>query len=511
MTNSRVMLTTALVALLVAPVAAARNTGTIVETTKGLVQGIENEKGVLEFKGIPYAADTGGKNRFLPPRARTPWTNTLDATKFGAKCPQIGNGYWDDPTAPRIVSEDCLFVNVWTSKLSGKRPVLVFFHGGAWQFGSGEFDNGTPFADRGNAVVVTTNSRLAVFGHLSLNESFGPQYESSGNVGMLDLHMALAWVKDNVSRFGGDPNNVTILGASGGGAKTLHAMTMPAFEGMFQKAIIIGGHDLWKRNALDSARERSAAILKRLDIEPGDTEALQNMPMEALLAAHQEVWQAYGPDPKAGPIPWTHYDLLLPVIDGKTLPKFPMEAIANGASANIELMLGTTRVEHWHINDERSQPWGWLTREQLTTALDPYLGQATNKVVSAYEKVMPGASPSSLLLRITRDRYWHRPHLQLAEARAASGSKPTYLWLVDEDHISPKFLAGYGEAAFADAAAGQFTKAWLSFAESGDPNHSGILTWQPFTSDQPSMMIFGPESHSTAPLKTLSIWNQRFD
>ena len=510
---TRAALAGAATALLVAPAALAQTDGPVANTTNGQVHGIVNDEGVLVFRGIPYAADTSGENRFLPPQEREPWDGVVDATRFGAKCPQGGNGELFDPTAPRIVSEDCLFTNVWTSSLSGRRPVFVYFHGGAWRSLSGNTVDGSSFVELADAVVVSNNNRLNVFGHLSLDNSFGPEYAHSGNNGMLDLHMALQWVHDNIANFGGDPNNITILGASGGGAKTLHAMSMPLFDGMFQQAIVIGGHDLWKRNSLDSARERSAAILEKLDIEPGDIEALKKMPMDALLAAHDEVLQAFGPDPSAGPIPWTHYDLLLPVIDGETLPEYPIDAIANGASADVDLMLGTSRMEHWFTGNnaffgggQRSQPWGWLTRDQLVASLTPHLGNATSEIIASYEEIMRGASPSSLQHRITRDRFWHLPHLQLAEAKAAGGGKPAYLWFLDADIVSSTNATGYGETAFTDAVAGQFTTAWTSFAEDGDPNHEGIPTWHPYTYEDPAMMVFGLETYGAAPLETLSIW-----
>ena len=504
-------------ALLFASAAVAQTDGPIANTTKGQVQGIVTDEGVLAFRGIPYAADTGGENRFLPPQEREPWDGVLDASDFGAICAQLGSGSFGPSATRANVGEDCLFTNVWTSSLSGSRPVFVFFHGGAWGSGSGNADDGTIFVDRTDVVVVSTNNRLNVFGHLALDDSFGPEYAHSGNNGMFDLHKALQWVRDNIANFGGDPDNITILGASGGGAKTLHAMTMPMFDGMFQRAIIIGGHDLWKRNTLKSARERSAPILEELGIAPGDIETLQNVPMEDLLAAHGKVAQALDPDPSAGPIPWTNYDLLLPAIDGETLPEYPIDAIANGASADVDLMLGTSRMEHWFVGDQRSQPWGWLTRDQLIEALTPYLADEASAIVSAYERTMPGASPSSLLHRITRDRYWHLSHLQIADAKAEAGGTPAYLWYVEADVVSSYLATGisalaasFGSTAFTDPAAGQFTTAWASFGEDGDPNHPGMLTWRPHTSDAPSMMVFGLETYGTEPLKTLSIWeNER--
>jgi para-nitrobenzyl esterase len=514
-TYMRVAIACAATALLITTAAVAQSDGPITDTETGPVEGVVDADGVSVFRGIPYAADTGGANRFLPPQPRAPWEGVLDASEFGSMCPQPGTGG----------SEDCLFANVWTSDLSGSRPVMVHFHGGAFRSSSGnEVDGAALVKRRTDVVAVSVNHRLNVFGHLSLDESFGAKYAHSGNVGMFDLEMALRWVRDNIVNFGGDPNNVTILGPSGGGAKTFHALAMPIFDGLFQHAIVIGGHDLWKRNSLASARERSAPILAELGIEPGDIAALQAVPMDDLIAAHDKVFQEFGPDLSAGPRPWVNYDLLTPAIDGTSLPEFPIDAIAHGASADVDLMLGTSKMEHWIRVPE---DWGWLTRKQLTDTLDPYLGHRTNRIVAAYEREMPGASPSSLLHRIITDRDWHLPHLQLAEAKATGGGRPAYLWFADVEVVNSgalieSFRHKYGTTgdplgneaplyrAFTGAAVGQFTTAFASLAKNGDPNHKdmNMPEWHPYTQEKPAMMIFGLETHESGPLSTLSIWSR---
>jgi para-nitrobenzyl esterase len=469
-------------ALLLASAADAQSARPVVETVYGKVQGVVDKEGVLVFKGI------------------------LDASQFGPACPQRGNPRMD-PSVPNTQSEDCLSANVWTSSLSGRRPVMVYFHGGAWLGGSSEQTNGTAAVKRTDVVIVSVNNRLNVFGHLSLDESFGPEYAQSASVGMFDLHMALHWVRDNIAQFGGDPDNITILGASGGGAKTLYALAMPIFsqDHLIQHANIIGGHDLWRRNSLAANRARSAEVLKEAGIKPGDIAALRAISADDLLAAHNRVASRTGSDPAAGPLPWTKYDLLMPAIDGTSLPEFPIDALAHGASKNVDVMVGNAKTDHWV--PQVLPDWGWLTRAQIIEKMKPLLGDRTEAVISTYEKAMPGASPSSIIRQINQDRDWTLPNLWIAEAKAKGGGKPAYLYFVDAEMITAAVLGnGRAEPLNGDAT-GQFTTAYAAFAKTGDPNHPGILTWRPYRIGAPAWMVFGEQTHLVKEaVPTLKIW-----
>jgi para-nitrobenzyl esterase len=218
--------------------ARAQSPDVLVEATHGKVRGT-SVGGVRVFRGIPYAASTAGANRFLPPQPVAPWPGIRDAVEFGPRAPQLTtSGQVIIPGSGQSpIGEDCLRVNVFTpgTNAAGRRPVMVWLHGGGWRAGSGNID-GANLAAFGDVVVISLNHRFTLFGHLKLDDQ-DERFADSGNAGVLDMVAALRWVRDNVAAFGGDPGNVTIFGQSGGASKVCALMAAPAASGLFHKAI----------------------------------------------------------------------------------------------------------------------------------------------------------------------------------------------------------------------------------------------------------------------------------
>ncbi|HEV3510303.1 MAG TPA: carboxylesterase family protein, partial [Candidatus Sulfotelmatobacter sp.] len=296
----------ALVAISVFGVESKGMDGVVVKTASGPVKG-ESEKGVLVFRGIPYAAPPLGPLRFRPPGPPVAWTEVRSALDFAPACPQLVE---TDPTENNnsVMSEDCLAVNVWTPGVVGKkRPVMVWVHGGGFIEGSARntWYDGASLAGRGDVVVVTLQYRLGVWGFLEIPDIAGQDFAQSGNVGLLDQVAALKWVKQNIVAFGGDPNNVTIFGQSAGGGSVGMLMVMPAAHGLFQKAIMESGTPKEiadKGRAIEVSREymKIAGVTK--------IEELQKLTMPQMLNAEKKLFRtSFG------------YSAFRPVLDGTVL------------------------------------------------------------------------------------------------------------------------------------------------------------------------------------------------
>ncbi len=484
---------------------AANTEETIIETSYGKVRGaVSREVGV--FRGIHYGATTAGKNRFMPPVKPTPWTGVRAALEFGPTAPQtLGNGRV--PFGPE--SEDCLVLNVTTPGLSGgpKRPVMVWLHGGGFGAGAGSIStfDGTNLARGGDVVVVTINHRLNVFGFTYLGEQAGAEYAPSGGVGLLDIVAALEWVRDNIAQFGGDPARVTIFGQSGGGRKVSTLMSMPSAQGLYSRAIIQSGAVL-RLPAREDAIRQTQLLLAQLGLKQEQARELQSIPVARLLAANAEVLKKIEPR-----IPGSTTNS--PMVDGKTIPTNPWDPAAPAMSAKIPLLIGWTRTEETEFDRPTPETLA-LDEAGLKSRAAKRLGIDPERVIEAYRKAHPDASPWDLFILIATDHPRGIYARELAKRKAAQAAAPAFLYRFDWEtperggHMrSPHGLevpfvfnniATTGPPVSnmpeAQALAEKLSAAWMAFARNGDPNTPKLPRWPQYSVGSRDTMLLNNAS-----------------
>ena len=468
---------------------AARTRPAPIATTRyGRVRGAV-ERDVLVFRGVRYGADTSPRRfrRALPPQ---PWTGIVDATQYGAAAPQTNA---EEPTA-----EDCLFLNVWTPALDrGRRPVMVYLHGGAHSHGSGSdplYDGGD-LVRRGDVVVVTLNHRLAALGYAYLAQLGGPA--ESGNVGNLDIVLALEWVRDNIAGFGGDPTRVMLFGQSGGGAKVVTLMAMPEARPLFHAAATMSGQHVTAAGPMHATIRAKAWMAKAGAASIAD---LETMPIGRLVTAMAMTDPIEG----KGEISFTS------TLDHGALPRHPFYPDAPREAAAIPLICGNTHDEtgYWLADTLKRGDTTWANlparlAAQMTKDLAP------DYVIARYRDLYPHKSPGQILLAAsTAGRSWPG-HLIQAEERAKIGA-PT--WMYELDFPSPEaggVLGAFhtldiplvfdntgvtgartGDGPVARRLAATMADAFIRFAATGDPNGGVLPRWPQYRLDRRATMIF---------------------
>ena len=361
--------------------------------------------------------------------------------------------------------------------------------------------DGADLARKHDVVVVGANHRLNVLGFLYLGKIAEEKYADSGNVGLLDLVLALRWIRDNIAQFGGDPGNVTIFGQSGGGGKVGALMAMPAAKGLFHKAIVESGSEL-RVNTSQEADKAARKFLAHMALTPGRLNELVDMPMEQVVA---QMHSMTDPDPM---------DAFGPVVDGRSLPRQPFDPDAPAVSVNVPMIIGTTSTEMTNLLGHAHPELFSLSEAQMRSRLKSMPGLADestlNAVIGAYRKDLRTATPSDIYFAVATDQFVRMDAIHQAERKATQGGAPAYMYLFSwrtpvwggklrSPHgiEIPFVFENLGEAkdrigtgADLRSVADEVSGAWVAFARTGNPNHSGIPRWPAYTAKDRATMIF---------------------
>lgn len=471
-------------------------------------------RGIHQFLGIPYGADTSGKNRFMPPQKPTAWTDIRPALWWGNSAPQIMEKRYANPYASFVdhwnyddVSEDCLKLNVWTPALdSQKRPVVVWLHGGGFVNGNGiEQDgyHGENLSRFGNLVFCSLNHRLGSLGYTDLKAAGGRDagpFEASGNVGNLDMVAALEWVKHNIANFGGDPANVTIIGQSGGGAKVTTLMNMPSAKGLFHKAVALSGSSLAGVNK-EYAEKLGLKVMEEAGLKPGEIDKLQQIPWRQYIDIANRAVDKMADEAKRMNIQRGGYS---PVGDGTYMKEGAFFTDPAHFSADIPLMICSTF--HEQNPDRTDASLESISLAEVKEKIKPRFGDKSSDIVEAYARNFPKARPIEIWALIVSNR---KNAIAAADAKSSQKKAPVYVawfgwqpplfdgrmrafhcddicfWFYNTDLMLTHTGGGKRPRALSEKMAGSF----VNFVKTGNPNGGGLPTWKPYTSQNGETMV----------------------
>ena len=485
----------------------------VAQTESGQVKGYIHN-GIYTYKGIPYAK----AERFMAPTKPDSWTGVRSSMSYGPVCPlmtpttQVQDEsefvYHHDWGFP---NEECLRVNIWSPGVATpgtdakKRPVMVWLHGGGYSSGSSQelpsYD-GENISKKGDVVLVSVNHRLNIIGFLDLSE-YGEKYKSSANVGMMDLVAALQWVKANIANFGGDPNNVTIFGQSGGGGKVVTLMNTPSAKGLFHKAIAESGTAAsFQEKAM--TKRLSAAVLEELGLQAAQVDDIQKIPYEKLAAAGTKAMQKVRAQLTSEGKPMTAGAGWSPTHDGSFLPYQPSSPEALAISSSVPLLIGSTK------NEFLSSLGGLRngSMDEVKSYLQKKYGEKTDAYIAAVKKAYPNDTKPTDLMDI--DDRFRQNSVKYANLKSATNTAPVYMYLFTWQ--SPVVDGAYkaihcmeipfafnnisrceemtGGTKEAYVLADKMSSAWINFARTGNPNHKGLPAWQKYTAENGATMFF---------------------